>query len=80
MQPLAAAAATPLKALMNLTTSVDNLAFSPDTQVLIAPGHFALQQPPFSHHPSPHALRSGRATLAASCCCFRVISQIFVIF
>jgi hypothetical protein len=31
--PLPPTAAAPLKTLMNLTTSVDTLAFSPDTQV-----------------------------------------------
>lgn len=31
--PMLPASVSPLKTLMNLTTSVDNLAFNPDTQV-----------------------------------------------
>jgi hypothetical protein len=36
-QPALPRAAVPVKTLMNLTTSIDSLAFSPDTQVLPRP-------------------------------------------
>lgn len=44
-QPMLPASVLPLKTLMNLTTSVDSLAFNPDTQVR-SPGSLC----PAAHH------------------------------
>lgn len=52
--PMLPASASPLKTLMNLTTSVDSLAFNPDTQV--RPPRFGCRssahKEPFFHHSS----------------------------
>ena len=41
-RPMQASAPAPLKTLMNLTTTIDSLVFSPDTQVRAAHWHVTL--------------------------------------
>jgi hypothetical protein len=56
--PMLPASASPLKTLMNLTTSVDSLAFNPDTQV--RPPRLwcrsSAHKEPFFHHSSGSVL------------------------